>query len=700
MKKSVFFLLLLLCTNIFSLTQDGNWLRMDDGTATGDLKQARLAGDYLWMLDDYGFGRLHLPTKDWFYFRFEELNFSSDINHFFALDSNNIVLTSDEKLLIYNGIEFKKVDSPLSVIQNILMTKDGKIWIFRWGRLFCLENDEWKFYRVDSLRIAFEMTEGDSGEILYHDIISLWSFNGSARTLICKDEKNYLSKHVKRDPANGNIWIFGMRTILVTPNFTHVFYNDSTGDFINYTTTIDDKGYIWVERHSDRLRYWVRARPKIDYSGSGENYFEYLDFKEKKLFDFSFKTVITEKGIIEISSSGIYIPDSSGNWNYISYHQLFDNKPGRYSDVDELILSRDSSILISVYPGYVARYKDGTCYTSETLHSIDNIIERKNGNLTALSWSGIYKLNNTTWEQVSSICGQDLHEDPDGKLWLRSHDGSCIYHEINDSTWETVNSSNSNIPDNIQKMIISENGTVWVMNHGVIAKSIDGYEWECKTCKDLSVPDSGILRMFPGQNNKMVILSKHNEYKKISLYDGSWLDSVGIDTNTNKFEEPRIYQDSRNNFWVSSSKKIDVFGNDGNFTLTHKNCPVVEPDACFASFLEDYEGNIWISGSQGITIYNIDNFSSFVRKAGKPKPDFRIELRPYSNTFSANFVLHDAECISLSVYNLHGMLVHKTGGFFQKGSHRIPVMFNAATGEYIVNISNSKSRWISKYIIK
>lgn len=233
---------------------------------------------------------------------------------------------------------------------------------------------------------------------------------------------------------------------------------------------------------------------------------------------------------------------------------------------------------------------------------VQRFLQDKSGNL----WfgtrdNGIYKYDGNTFHQFTINDGLDCNrifcimEGKDGKIWVGTEEGLCVY--------DGIKFSKVHIPLPIN---LPPNKNPYYQTHWVYS-------------------------MLQAQNGKLWFVTIDGIY----IYDGNTfshfpLDEVsnGFLTNNDKVES--ILEDNAGNIWFGGRTNAGVFKYDGK-TITHlkpmdlfQSGPQLKAHNWGWPQLQDKEGNIWFSNWGGAYKYDGNAFKSFTKNDGLPREVTRI----------------------------------------------------------------------------
>ncbi|HCF02999.1 two-component regulator propeller domain-containing protein [Flavobacterium sp.] len=250
-----------------------------------------------------------------------------------------------------------------------------------------------------------------------------------------------------------------------------------------------------------------------------------------------------------------------------------------------------------------AKYKElPTVFKSKENCNASRFMQDKSGNLWfGTTDNGLYKYDGKSFNQFTINDGLDSNkiycilEDKDGKIWVGTEVGLCLY---NGKTFSKIQIP---LPKNLPTNKNPYYQTHWVYN---MLQAKDGKLWFV-TIDGVFIYDGKSFTHFP-----------MNEAPN------------GFLTSNDRVE--RIFEDNKGNIWLGSRTNEGVFRYDGKFVTNLKPMDLFQdgpkPKAHNWGWpqLQDSNGNIWFSNWGGAYQYDGDTFTSFTTKDGLPSEVTRI----------------------------------------------------------------------------
>jgi ligand-binding sensor domain-containing protein len=234
--------------------------------------------------------------------------------------------------------------------------------------------------------------------------------------------------------------------------------------------------------------------------------------------------------------------------------------------------------------------------------NVSRFIQDKSGNLWfGTTDNGLYKYNGKSFNRFTTNDGLDCNkiycilEDKDGKIWVGTEVGLCLY---NGKTFSKIQIP---LPKNLPPNRNPFNQNHWVYN---MLQAKDGKLWFV-TIDGVYIYDGKSFTHFP-----------INEAQN------------GFLTSNDKVE--RILEDNTGNIWLGGRTNEGVFRYDGKSVTNLKPMDLFQdgpkPKAHNWGWpqLQDSNGNIWFSNWGGAYRYDGNTFTSFTAKNGLPREVTRI----------------------------------------------------------------------------
>ncbi len=236
--------------------------------------------------------------------------------------------------------------------------------------------------------------------------------------------------------------------------------------------------------------------------------------------------------------------------------------------------------------------------------TVSRFLQDKSGNLWfGTTTNGLFKYDGKTFHQYTITDGLDcnkihcLLEDNEGKIWVGTEEGLCIY---NGRTFDKIKIP---LPNNIPA-----NNNPYYQNHWVFS-------------------------MIQAKSGKLWFATIDGVY----IYDGKSFTHFPIHEAANGFLTPnnkveRMLEDKDGNIWLGGRTNEGVFSYDGK-AITHLKLselmqgqygPKPKPISWGWPQLQDKKGNLWFSNWGGAYRYDGKTYKSFTAKDGLPREVTRI----------------------------------------------------------------------------
>lgn len=232
------------------------------------------------------------------------------------------------------------------------------------------------------------------------------------------------------------------------------------------------------------------------------------------------------------------------------------------------------------------------------------IMQDKAGNLWfGTSDNGLYKYDGKSFSQFNVTNGLNsnevscLLEDSDGRIWIGTKAGLCLY------DGKAITEIKIPLPKNLPP-----NKNPLFQNH-----------W--------------VYNMLQAKSGKLWFVTIDGVY----VYDGKYFTHFPINEATNGFlsgndKVERILEDNAGNIWFGGRANEGVFRFDGksvtNFKLKeliqNENRPTSKPNSWGWPQLQDKNGNIWFSNWGGAYRYDGKTFTGFSTNDGLPREVTKI----------------------------------------------------------------------------
>jgi ligand-binding sensor domain-containing protein len=241
-----------------------------------------------------------------------------------------------------------------------------------------------------------------------------------------------------------------------------------------------------------------------------------------------------------------------------------------------------------------------TVFNSLGNRNVSRFMQDKSGNLWfGTTDNGLYKYNGKSFNQFTINDGLDSNkiycvlEDKDGKIWVGTEVGLCLY---NGKTFSKIQIPlPKNLPPNNNPIYKNH----WVYN---MLQAKDGKLWFV-TIDGVFIYDGKSFTHFP-----------MNEAPN------------GFLTSNDRVE--RILEDNEGNIWLGSRTNEGVFRYDGKSVTNFKPNDLFQDGPKAHNWgwpqLQDSHGNIWFSNWGGAYRYDGNTFTSFTTKDGLPSEVTRI----------------------------------------------------------------------------
>ncbi|WP_298143649.1 two-component regulator propeller domain-containing protein [Flavobacterium sp.] len=235
-------------------------------------------------------------------------------------------------------------------------------------------------------------------------------------------------------------------------------------------------------------------------------------------------------------------------------------------------------------------------------YCVSRFMQDKSGNLWfGTTDNGLYKYDGKSFNQFTTKDGLDSNkiycilEDKEGKIWVGTEVGLCIY---NGTTFSKIQIP---IPNNLPPNKNSYYQGHWVYN---MLQAKDGKLWFV-TIDGVYIYDGKSFTHFPINEAPNGFLSSNDRVERI-LEDNTGNVWLGGRTNEGVF-----YYDGKS---VTNLKPMDLFQNGPKPKAHNWGWPQ----------LQDKNGNIWFSNWGGAYRYDGKTFTSFTKKDGLPSEVTRI----------------------------------------------------------------------------
>ncbi|WP_296686515.1 two-component regulator propeller domain-containing protein [Flavobacterium sp.] len=243
-----------------------------------------------------------------------------------------------------------------------------------------------------------------------------------------------------------------------------------------------------------------------------------------------------------------------------------------------------------------------TVFKSKENCNVSRFMQDKSGNLWfGTTDNGLYKYDGKSFNQFTINDGLDCNkiycilEDKDGKIWVGTEVGLCLY---NGKTFSKIQIP---LPKNLPPNKNHYYQTHWVYN---MLQAKEGKLWFV-TIDGVFIYDGKSFTHFP-----------MNEARN------------GFLTSNDRVE--RILEDKEGNIWLGGRTNEGVFRYDGKSVTNLKpmdlfqDGPKPKPHNWGWPQLQDSNGNIWFSNWGGAYRYDGNTFTSFTTKDGLPSEVTRI----------------------------------------------------------------------------
>jgi ligand-binding sensor domain-containing protein len=234
--------------------------------------------------------------------------------------------------------------------------------------------------------------------------------------------------------------------------------------------------------------------------------------------------------------------------------------------------------------------------------SVSRFMQDKSGNLWfGTTDNGLYMYDGKSFNQFTIKDGLDCNkiycilEDKDGKIWVGTEVGLCLY------DGKTFSKIQIPLPKNLPPNKNPYYQTHWVYN------------------------------MLQAKNGKLWFVTIDGVY----IYDGKSFTHFPMNEAANCFltsndKVERILEDNNGNIWLGGRTNEGVFHYDGKSVTNLKPMDLFQdgpkPKALNWGWpqLQDKNGNIWFSNWGGAYLYDGNTFTSFTTKDGLPSEVTRI----------------------------------------------------------------------------
>lgn len=233
---------------------------------------------------------------------------------------------------------------------------------------------------------------------------------------------------------------------------------------------------------------------------------------------------------------------------------------------------------------------------------VQRFLQDKSGNLWfGTTNNGLYKYDGKSFNQFTINDGLDCNkiycimEDMDGKIWVGTEVGLCLYDGKSFSKIQIP------LPKNLPPNINPYNQTHWVYN------------------------------MLQAKNGQIWFVTIDGVY----IYDGKSFTHFPLNEAANGFltsndKVERILEDNAGNIWFGGRTNEGVFRYDGKSITNLKPMDLFQNGSQSKAHnwgwpqLQDKNGNLWFSNWGGAYCYDGNIFTSFTKKDGLPSEVTRI----------------------------------------------------------------------------
>jgi len=208
---------------------------------------------------------------------------------------------------------------------------------------------------------------------------------------------------------------------------------------------------------------------------------------------------------------------------------------------------------------------------------------------------------------VRSIC-----ETKDGVLWIGTDGGGISKMNIENGTFETFNSVNTNLPDNnVWKIYEDSRNNFWVAtkNGGLNLfdrklNNFKSFRYSANNEKTISSDD--ITTVFEDSKGNLWIGTLDNGLNKFNYTDSSFTRFTHNENDITSIPFDRVYsvfEDSDNNIWLGLKGCLSLFDVE-NKTFTNFDTDDGFPNNVIMGIIEDKEKNLWLSTNLGICVFS------------------------------------------------------------------------------------------------
>lgn len=498
----------------------------------------------------------------------------NSVRSIFQTGDGYLWIATEEGLSRYDGIKFTTFDeSNTPVISNnyifeVFEDSRGNLWIAARGGLILYKNGRFTPFRhgtVFSGNVVQTVLEDHEGNLwIGTDGDGLFKFEngGISRFTTKQGLPDDRIKSLKRD-SKGNFWVGTPDGLALLKNNTFVSYNQGQGlgNLVINCIYEEKNGNLWIG--TDKGIYTLQ--------GDG---FTLLDIG----------AVIREARILKI------MEDSDGNvWIGTAAQGLARYRDGRLEvltkkdgladdTIKEICEDREGSLWLGTAHGGLNRLKEGKFTPVTTKEGLSDdfvfaIYEDSRGYLWIGTNNGLNRFKNGTFMEITTAHGlknntvDSLYEDGDGFIWVGTDDG-------------------------ITKLKNEESGiSVFKLTH-----------------------EAGglfILALSGDRNGNIWFGTQKGLFKLKGDDLQSFTTEHGLPSKTVNY----IYEDSKNNLWISAYRRGLVrYREDGTFiTLSETDGLVNNSVTCI---YEDGDSVLWIGTVGGLSRFKDGKFTNFTRKDG------------------------------------------------------------------------------------
>lgn len=599
-------------------------------------------GDYLWLATYGGLVKFNkISHESTVYDKTNSELPSYDIVDMAMDKTNALWMATDIGVSRFDGTTwntFTHKNSPLQFPIYALATHDNDVWVATYNGIARYNGAEWVLLPLTSempwLRSGYIHVD-NRGSLVLPYIDTVYTYTGTTWSSVSVLPKGVSSATFISNARNAT-WILGrykagypQRNFLVSSTNGNWQQHDITPlDTHNVTAMLISDAAMWFATKSGTIfRYenaqWNTYTVKLEKDVLREEY------KDERITTMT----IDNEGILWCGTNAYKLFNLvDTTWATIPY------TPVRFAPIRPAFggeLLQFSSIAVntdqSLWLGYASNWAPteylthftGThFYNDSPPASTQFLAVDSKGRKWAASYSGLWKLENGTWQQVSDNNFFCIYIDRNDNIWLGTEQGIEKYDHTRWTEY-TLDSSDNNL--RTHAITQDRNGTIWCTTYQKLF-AFDGTAWETYSHENvpaiyrmpypaLSCDSNGVLWI------GMQSSSRFDTTALVSFDGTTWRTYTSYNSALPSNSVYRLITDRKGTLWIAGHEELTKVENGVWTTFTPDNSPFPSGSdiACFAV---DSSNNLWIgmNNFEGGTLLAYREGGVLVGVQEQPKP--------------------------------------------------------------------------------